>query len=63
MTGSRWRDPDILARAPLLRGNRGKGIRRAAAQARREQAQARNAATPPERRRRWRRTAERGGRR
>lgn len=51
---SRWRDPAILARAPYLRGGRGKGIRRAAAEARRAEAEARNKATPPERRRRWR---------
>jgi hypothetical protein len=51
---SRWRDPAVLARAPYLRSERNKGIRRAAAEARRAEAEARNKATPPERRRRWR---------
>jgi hypothetical protein len=51
---SRWRDPAVLARAPYLRGGRGKGIRRAIAEAKRREAEDRDKATPPERRRRWR---------
>lgn len=54
---SRWRDPAILDRAPYLRSERNKGIRRAVAEAKRAEAETRNAATPPERRRRWRRAA------
>jgi hypothetical protein len=47
---SRYDDPVILARAAFLRGRRGKGIRRAISEAKRDEADMRNAATPPERR-------------
>jgi hypothetical protein len=47
---SRYSDPVILARAVFLRGRRGKGVRRAIREAKRIEADARNAATPEERR-------------
>jgi hypothetical protein len=59
---SRYADPAILERARFLRSGRGKGIRRAIAEAKRAEAEAWNAATPPERRRRWRRDRPAGAR-
>jgi hypothetical protein len=57
---SRYDDPVIVARAAFLRGRRGKGIRRAIREAKRSEADARNAATPDEDRRRNRRQREAG---
>ena len=54
---SRWNDESIRERAQYVRTGRNKGVRRAIAEAKRAEAETRNAATQPERRRSARRAA------
>ena len=61
MTASKWNDPDIRERAPVLRTGRNKGVRAAIREAKRIDAERRDEDTLPENRRSHRRAALWGG--